>query len=419
MMWFLGHRDAQRVGMPFTDGDTAPGASAAVPVESPPPAEVDSGRQALARRYARQRQVLALVNLGASAVAIGVLLFSGLSFWLRDALAATAVWEPVAEWQPLRVGVYFLALFAVAEVLSLPLGYYSGYVLPRRYGLATQTRGGWVRDLLKGLAVSLPFEIVAVEFVYALLALTPATWWLWAGIAMLFVTVVLAHLAPVILLPLFYRLTPLPEGDVRQRALALAERANTRVRGIYTMNMSAKTTAANAMVMGLGRTRRIVLGDTLLDRYTPDEIEVVLAHELGHQVHGDIPRLILIETATTLGGLFVVNAVLHAVVGGVSAYQGMADAATMPLVGAALGMFALVVLPITNGFSRWVEHRADVYALESTGKTDAFMSAMSRLANQNLAELEPARIVELLLYNHPSIGRRLAFARAYRQARQG
>ena len=178
------------------------------------------------------------------------------------------------------------------------------------------------------------------------------------------------------------------------------------------MNMSKRTTTANAMVMGLGNTRRIVVGDTLLDRYTPDEIEVVLAHELGHQVHHDIPKLILVEVVATLGGLFVVNLALHAAIGMVPGYAGLADAATLPLVAAALGLFGLVTLPITNGYSRYVEHQADVYALESTGKTAAFISAMTRLANQNLAELEPAWIVEFLLYNHPSIGKRLAYARA-------
>lgn len=377
------------------------------------PAELDGERQQLAKRYARQRQVLSLINLGLSALVIGVFLFSGASFWLRDALAGTGAWQPIAGWRPVLVGVYFLALFTAAFVLGLPLSYYSGFVLSHRYGLSTQGRGAWIVDLLKGTALSVVFELAAVEFVYALLALSPNAWWLWTGVAMLFFTVILANLAPILFLPIFFKLTPLPDGDVKQRALALAAQARTRVRGIYSMNMSSKTTAANAMVIGLGNTRRIVLGDTLLDRYTPDEIETVVAHELGHQVHSDIPKLIAVETATTLVGLYLVNLVLHAVVAHFPQYHGLADAATMPLLGAALAVFALVMLPLTNGFSRWVEHQADVYALESTRKPQAFISAMTRLANQNLAELEPARIVEFLLYNHPSIGRRLVTARRF------
>ncbi len=324
---------------------------------TPPAATLDVARQAQARRYARQQQRLSLINLGLSALLVGVLLFSGLSFWLRDTLAVVPAWEPFADWQPLRVGAYFLVLFVAAFIIGLPLSYYSGYTLPRRNGVSTQSLRGWLADEAKGLALGLVFEIVAVVGVYALLAASPRWWWLWAGGALLCVTALLANLAPVLLMPLFYKLTPLPDGDVRRRALALAERAHTRVRGIYAMNMSARTTAANAMVTGLGATRRIVIGDTLLDHYTPDEIEVVVAHELGHQVHRDIPRLIVMQTVVMLGGLYLVSLTLAATLRAFPQYHGLADPATMPLIAATLGVFGLVTLPLTNGFSRWVEHR--------------------------------------------------------------
>jgi STE24 endopeptidase len=377
-----------------------------------PPAQLDVERQALAKRYARERQWLSLINLGISSVLILILLFSGLGFHLRDALAPDADWQPIADWRPLLVGLYFLVLYAAALVIGLPFSYYGGYVLPHRYGQSVQSLPAYVADMAKGVALGLTFELVAVEFIYALLALTPNTWWLWAGLAMLAVTALMANLAPVIFLPLFFKLTPLPDGAIKERALALAAQTKTRVQGIYSMNMSSKTTATNAMVVGLGNTRRIVLGDTLLDRYTEDEIAVVVAHELGHQVHRDIPKLILVETLTTLGGLALVNLVLHTVVERVTLYHGLSDPATMPLVAAVLFVFALILLPVTNGFSRMVEHQADVFALESTHDPPAFIGAMTRLANQNLAELEPPRIVEFMLHNHPSVGRRLAYARA-------
>ena len=397
------------------EGADTPAAPLAEPT-IPATATLDSARQQKARQYARQRQTLMLANLAISAVVIAILLFSGLSFWLRDALAFAGDWRPIAGvpgWEPLRTGLYFIVLGAAVAIIDAPLSWYGGYVLPRRYGVSTQRLGGWLWDGLKGLAISLPIEILAIEFVYLLLAVSPNAWWLWTGLAILLFTVVLANLAPVLLLPLFYKLTPLPDGEVKQRALALAAQAHTQVRGIYSMNMSAKTTAANAAVMGLGNTRRIVIGDTLLNQYTPDEIEVVVAHELGHQVHRDIPKLILVQTATMLGGLYLVNLALHAVVAAVPAFHGLSDPATMPLVAAVLGVFGLIVLPLTNGFSRMVEQQADGYALESTGKVCAFISAMTRLANQNLAELNPNPLVEFFLYNHPSIGNRLAFARKF------
>jgi STE24 endopeptidase len=183
--------------------------------QPPPRAVLDVARQTQARRYARQRQALSLVNLGLSAVVLAVLLFGGLSFWLRDALAGVPGWQPLAGFAPLRVGAYFLVLFGVVYLLGLPLSYYGGYVLPRRYGLSTQSFGGWLWDLLKGLTLSLVFNLLAVLLVYLLLAAAPNLWWLCTGLAVLFVTAVLAHLAPILLLPIFYKLTPLPEGTVR------------------------------------------------------------------------------------------------------------------------------------------------------------------------------------------------------------
>ncbi|HEY8325492.1 MAG TPA: M48 family metallopeptidase [Ktedonobacterales bacterium] len=402
---------------PAPNSGAAPDAAPEPTAMPDSPATLDADRQEQARRYSHQQQWLSLAGLALSAALVGVLLFSGLSFWLRDTLAVVPAWQPFADWAPLRVGAYFLALFIAAFVIGLPLSYYSGYVLSRRNGISTQSLGGWLADEAKGLLLSLVFELLAVEGLYALLAASPRWWWLWAGAALLCLTTLLANLAPVLLLPIFYKLTPLPDGEVKSRSLALATQAHLRVRGIYSMNMSARTTAANAMVMGLGATRRIVIGDTLLDHYTPDEIETVVAHELGHQAHWDIPKLILTQSAIMLGGLAIVQFILSATLGAVSQYHGLADPATMPLIAATLGVFGLVTLPLSNGFSRWVEHRADVYALRATGMTGAFISAMTRLANQNLAEAYPSPIIEFLLYNHPSIGRRLAFGRAWARER--
>jgi STE24 endopeptidase len=176
------------------------------------------------------------------------------------------------------------------------------------------------------------------------------------------------------------------------------------------MQMSDKTTAANAALMGLGNTRRIVVGDTMLDRYTPEEIEVVLAHELGHHVHSDIWKLIISQAVLTLGGLYIANLVLHWIVYTQHAYLALTDAATLPLLFLLTGVFSLIVMPIGNTYSRLIEYQADEYALQVTRNATAFKSAMTRLANQNLAELEPSPIFEFLFYDHPSIGKRLKHA---------
>ncbi len=380
--------------------------------------EIDAGRQQKAREYARVRRRLSFVNMGIAAVGLLLVFVLGLDKWLRNVIQGIAFlsWQPVHDWFPLQILLYFLIAVLVYQLITMPLVYYSGYVLPHRYGMSTQSWRGWARDFLTGFVLSLVLEAAAITLIYALLAFQPLTWWVWVAVVMLFFSVIMANLAPVLIFPLFYKFTPLPEGELTQRLLALMQRAHTRVRGVYTMQMSNKTTAANAALMGLGNTRRVVLGDTMLDRYTVDEIEVVLAHELGHHVHRDIWKLIISQAVLTLGGLYIANLLLHGIVAQ-GFYTSLTDAATLPVFFLLIGVFSLVVMPISNGYSRFIEYQADEYALQSTGKVEQFKSAMTRLANQNLSEIEPSPIVEFLFYSHPSIGKRLRHADEYAQRR--
>ncbi len=372
---------------------------------------LDPEQQKKAREYARTRRRLSLVGPGIGAAGTLVLLLSGLGNWLRDLLRLPAWlgWQPGASWYPLQILIYFLIVYLAYEIITAPLGYYA-YTLSRRYGISTMNRSAWLRDLLKGLALGIVLEAAIIELMYALLAFQPNSWWLWVALVLIFFSVVMANLAPVLILPLFYKFSPLPEGELTERLLALVKRANTHVRGVFTMHLSDKTTAANAAVMGLGNTRRIVVGDTMLDRYTLDEIEVVLAHELGHHIHRDMWKLLLSQSILMLGGLYLVNLAFHWAVETQHYYQGFADPATLPFLFALLGIFGLVVMPIGNGLSRAIEYQADEYALQATRKVEAFKSAMTRLANQNLAEVEPAPIVEFLFHSHPSIQKRLRHA---------
>ena len=239
-------------------------------IQQPQPhVELDLNRQQEAKEYARIRRRLSYITMAMGVVGIIILLFTNLGIWLANQLQALS-WQAVAGWFPLQILAYFLILMLAYEIITAQIAYYSGFVLPHRYGLSTMSMKSWIADLFKGLALSLVLEILVIEFVYLLLAVQPQTWWLWVALAMLFFSAVMANLAPVLIFPIFYKFTPLPEGDLTKRLLALAQRANTRVRGVFTMQMSNKTTAANAALMGLGNTRRIVIGDTMLDRYTPD-----------------------------------------------------------------------------------------------------------------------------------------------------
>lgn len=376
------------------------------------PVELDPARQQKAKEYARIRRRLSLLDLGIGALGVCLLLLTGLAGWLRDLLHPLG-WQPVSGWFPVQVLVFFIIVMLVYELVGAPLAYFSGYVLPHRYGLSVMSVKSWLRDVVVGLALELALGIAALEAIYLLLATQPLAWWLWVALALLFFSVIMANLAPILLFPLFYKFHPVPEGDLTKRLLALAERAHTRVRGVYTFDMSSKTTAANAALMGLGNTRRIVLGDTLLKEFTDEEVEVILAHELGHHVHNDIWKSLALQSLLTLGGLYIVNVIFHWAVETRHLYQGFADPATLPLLLALIALFGLLVMPLNNGFSRRVEYQADEYALQSTRMIEPFKSAMTRLANQNLAEAGASPLVEFIFYSHPTINKRLRHAETF------
>jgi STE24 endopeptidase len=369
---------------------------------------IDPQRQEQAKRYARINRRLMLVDLAVGAIYTLAWLVAGWSVSLQAALSAwtSNPWLQVAAFAAIFGGVYYL--------INLPLSYYSGFVLPHRFGMSNESASGWAADQLKSLAVSVVLGGILIEVIYAVLRLSPEWWWLWVAGIMLIFTVLLANLAPVLLMPIFYKFVPLGEehADLIERLLRLAERTQTRVQGVFKFDMSRRTKAANAALTGLGNTRRIILGDTLIDEFTPDEIEIVLAHELGHHVYKDIPVGIALESAMTLVGLYLASLGLSWGV----AYFGFsspADVAAMPLFILVMGAYGLVTMPLGNAFSRWRERRADEYALRITNKGGAYASALARLANQNLAEADPEPWVEFLLYSHPALQRRIAMAQAF------
>lgn len=359
--------------------------------------EIDIERQEKAREYAKLRLRTSLIGLGIGVLCIAIVLGTHLDIWLRSVLQNTmskiAVfnWQPRPGWFPVQIVVYFVIIYVAYELITLPLGYYSGFILPQRYKISVMSFKAWLADLGKGFILSLILEGAFITLIYALLALQPQLWWLWAALIILFFSVLMANLAPVLILPLFYKFTPLPEGELTQRLLALVTRANTRVRGVFLMKMSNKTTATNAALMGLGNTRRIVLGDTMVDEYTHDEIEVVLAHELGHHVHHDIWKLIISQAILMLVGLYVASIVLHWAIDAQHYYLTLTDAATLPFFFLLVGIFSLIIMPISNGYSRAIEYQADEYALSSTKKIAAFKSAMTHLANQIYRTLNQQR----------------------------
>lgn len=356
-----------------------------------------------ARRYHRLRFALGLLGLLLAIAYLTTLLWTGASVGLA---AAAAAWTS-RPWLQL-----ILVLGAVAlgwRLLTLPLTWLGGYWLPRRYGLLHQPFSRWLWDGAKAAAIGGALSLAGAELAYSLLRLTP-WWWLLSAVAFFGVTVLLTLVAPVWLLPLFYRLVPLAEGPLRARLVALAARAGVPVLGVWVGDQSRKSRTANAAVTGLGRTRRIILFDTLLSEFTEDEVEAVLAHELAHHAHADMWRGLAAHGALTVATFWVADRLLTAGAARLG-LAGPADLGGAPLVGLIVLGAGLVALPLTNGWSRRLERQADDFAVRVLGRPDAFIAAMERLARLNLAERSPHPLKETLLYSHPAIDRRIARAR--------
>jgi STE24 endopeptidase len=358
-----------------------------------------------AKSYNRIKRILFLVELAFGLAFLVVLLVSGASVsaarWLEGASAN--VW--------LVVLLYLVFFGLLYDLLSFPLDFYSGFILEHKYGQSTQSFRAWLWDYAKGNLVGFAIGAPLLEAVYWLLRNYPHYWWLIGWALFIGFAVVMANLTPVLLMPIFYKFTPLRDEELKRRLLSLCAKVNTRVRGVYEMDMSRKTRAANAAVVGLGNTRRIVLGDTLLDRYAPDEIEVILAHELGHHKHWDMWKGLAFQSVISLVGFYIAYVVLRA---GSDRFglREPADIAGFPLLMLTSGAVSLLFLPMANAFSRRLERRADRFALEVYPNPAAFISMMSKLGEQNLAEFRPNPVIEFVLYSHPSIDKRIRQARA-------
>lgn len=373
--------------------------------------EIDPQRQEKAKEYARIKRRMWLVDMAGGLLYALLWLVTGWSTGLRDWLLS------FTENPYLLVALYAVIFGGIYYVLNLPLSYLAEFVYPHRYDLSTQSLKDWLLDQVKGLGVGAILGLILIQVIYLILRVTGDAWWLWLSGAMLLFSVVLVNLAPVLIMPIFNKFTPLSEEheDLAERLIRLAEKAGTEVKGVYKMDMSRRTRQANAALMGSGNTRRIVLGDTLIEEFSPDEIETVLAHELGHHVNKDMPILIGFSTLLITLGFFLVSLVMNWAVN-TFGLTGVADPAGLPVLMILLSLYQLVVMPISNAFSRWRERMADDYALETTDKPEAFASAFKQLANQNLGEVDPEPWVVFLFYSHPPLRDRIMKAEDWQAA---
>jgi STE24 endopeptidase len=378
--------------------------------EAPQPASAELTTEQLneSKRYGRRELACTLIDMAIDVSYLGVMaVFGGPSIdrWLGQ----SAVLE---QYPLLRLACLFLVLTAVHYAVSFPLSVYSGFILEHRFGLSRQSFPRWLRRYALQSLLVVGFGLVMVAGLYLIIWYAHAWWWLVAALAAFVVTVLLGQLVPVLIMPLFYEIERLDNDDLRQRFERLTRGTTLNIEGVYRMKLSAETAKANALLAGLGHTRRVILGDTLLNNFSPREIEVVLAHEIGHHVHHHITKLILIGLVYTGVSFFVCDRVL---VSWVTAQEGSFQYAdcpvsTLPLIMFVVTLFSLALSPLRNGLSRRFETTCDRYALQVTGDAEAYQSAFTNLARLNKTDPNPPRWEVFWFHDHPPVAARLALA---------
>ena len=362
-------------------------------------------------RYHRLRRRSAIAAVGLSAGIFLLLLASGLSIVVANFARGVSRAEP-NTYSALAVAVYVVIVAALHEGITFPLAFYQGFLLEQRYGLSKESPGGWFADRVKAAVLALVLSVSAAEVIYLSMRFSTTWWWgLTAGMFIIAIAA-LTRAAPVLLLPLFYRFTPMSRESLRNRLVLLSQKAGVPVLGVYEWALGEKSRRANAALVGSGSTRRILLSDTLLAEYSEDEIEVILAHEIAHHVHHDIRNAFMTEAALLIVALYAAATIL-ALSWPRFGLSGVADIAGLPVLVLVAGALTTLAAPVINAVSRRNERRADRFAITITRQPAAFISAMKRLGTQNLAEEHPSRLVLWLFHSHPPIEQRIEAARSF------
>lgn len=365
-------------------------------------------KQALAKKYAKTQHILSVIETTLFFVILLVLLLTGLS---KDIEYISLKYFSNSYFALL----VYLAIIGLAEsIINFPLDFYSGYILEHKYNLSNQSVFKYFQEKLKSLAVGLVIGIPVILIFYYVLRNFGNDWWYITGIFMFFFSVIIGRIAPVLIFPLFYKFKPIENDSVKNRILDLCNKTGIEIKGIFVFNMSKNTKKANAAFTGLGKSKRIILGDTLIENFSEDEIESVFAHEAGHFKKKHIIKSMLLSTLLTFAGLYITSILYKAALTNFG-FANVYDIAALPLLALFLSLYGLVTTPISNILSRKHEWEADTFALETTSNNNAFISAMEKLADQNLADKVPNKIIEFLFHSHPSLQKRIEYAENYKR----
>jgi STE24 endopeptidase len=359
-----------------------------------------------AKRYTRTKRILSITG---SLVSTGIIIAILLS---RYSVKLEEYSRNIIPGDYGALLIFVLLISLLTGIVSFPLSFYSSYVVEHKYGLSNQTLTGYFRESLKSTLVGAVIGIPVILTFFYILKTFSANWWLIFGTFIFLLSFVLGRLAPVLILPLFHKLIPITDPLLVQSIGEISSKAGVNVNGVYTFDMSKNTNKINAAFTGIGKSKRILLGDTLISKFTNEEIRIVFAHEAGHYFHKHILKLTLISAVLTFAGLYLTSIAYEHLVRYFT-FESITTIAALPLLGLLIGAYGFITTPIGNIISRKFEWEADTFALSTTGDSKSFISAMEKLADSNLSEKSPNKLIEFLFHSHPSIDKRIQFAKDF------
>ncbi len=356
-----------------------------------------------AKQYEKINLGFSIFSTILSIIILVIFVVLGYSAQLRDIVSS---WSDNAYLQL----IYFLfAMGAGYSVISFPLSYFSDFWLEHHFELSNQTFSAWIWEKTKGFIVGSILGLPILLAFYFFLLNYPDTWWVWTATILFFFSIIIGKIAPQVIMPLFYKFEKLDDEILLDRMQSLAKKGNFSLEGVYRFDMSKSTKKANAAFTGMGKSKRIILGDTLLEKFNADEIEGVFAHEVGHYVHKHITQGVFIGTLSTYLTLYITHLIFDWILAATH-FTGVADLAALPILSLIITLLSMIAAPFTNMLSRYNERQADRYAIENSSNPAAFIAALQKLAESNLSDPDPHPLVEFLFHSHPSVGKRVKFA---------
>jgi len=355
--------------------------------------------QSKAKRYNRLKLISSIGNIITDISFWVVIIMSGLNILLAQICYRSFE-------QPLIQFYFFVILFAVFNfIIHFPLSFYSGFILEHRFSLSTQSLGRWMVEKMKSILVGLILGGIILTVFFVLLSWSSSWWWILIWLFLLIFSVILSRIAPLVIFPLFFKFKSLENQQLKERIQDFAQKWNLQISGVYQFNLSKNTKKANAAFTGIGKSKRIILGDTLLEHFDEDEIEAIFAHEVGHYHHKHLIRGILLNTLISFLGLWLIYHIYNLVLD-LNSYESY-QLEALPYLAIIFLFYGLVTGPLGNYISRKYEYQADYFAVSTVGKSDVYKNSLKKLADLNLADESPHPVIEFLFYSHPSIKHRI------------